>query len=810
MKYPCWLIAIGLLWAAGSWERSAAAQSLQKEVTPLLEASCVGCHDSNTETGLNLQSLLAQVSTEGDNLVRAANFRSWVNVFDRLRAGEMPPESEQRPDPGQLKRALGALEKHLQAASLADQQRAGGRVPVRRLTKLELGYTLRDLLLIERDVTQGIPDEVESGSFDTVGATQRISAVHMQSYLEAADRALDLAINLGRKPYRRGVTDFAYLDEWHTKPLNLGGSITRKLRFGKGIALFADVDYLTIFQFGVPVPGTYRITARVAAYQSRTPVTAKFIVKDPTGGARLAKAHDLQPGEPETIVFDTYLQPGDIPYLSFDAGGVASFNGIFASGGARNYKGRGLAIMSQIIEGPLVASWPPPSSQQLLQGVKLVSASGAPDGPYTAEAPQDPLAQVTRIVTQFAPRVWRRPATEGELQPFIDLAKPALAEGRALLDAVRIPLRSMLSSPQFLLFTGKPGPLDDYALATRLSYFLWKSLPDEELFELARQGKLSDDGVLAGQVNRLLADDKAERFVRDFLGQWLLLHKVNATTPDEGLYPEYDEILAKSIPQEPQLFFSELLQENLSLRQLIDADFTFVNRRLAELYGIANVQGQHFRKVALPAGSPRGGMLTQAAILKTTANGTTTSPVTRGNFVLTNFLGTPPSPPPPGIGSIEPDTRGQTTIREILAAHRENETCNKCHRAIDPPGFALESFDPIGGFRTHYRASGGERSLGGFPVRNPPRQGPAVDPSGTTVDGQEFAGIEEFKQYLLAKKEQVARHFVSQLMVYATGGEIQFADRAEIEVILQRAQPADFPVRDLLHAVVQSKLFRHR
>ena len=546
MNYRYTLIAIGLLWVGVSVGGTACAQSLQEGVAPLIEASCAGCHDGDTETGLDLQALLFKVSAQGDELADPVTFRRWVKVFDRLRAGEMPPESEDRPDPDQLKTALGALQRHLKAASLAGQQRAG-RVPARRLTKLELGYTLRDLLLIESDVTQGIPDEVESASFDTVGATQRISAVHMQSYLEAADRALDLAINLGRKPNRRGVTDFAYLDEWHTKPLNLGGSITRKLRFGKGIALFADVDYLTIFQFGVPVPGTYRITARVAAYQSRTPVTAKFIVKDPTGGARLAKAHDLQPGEPETVVFDTYLQPGDIPYLSFDAGGVASFNGVFTSGGARNYKGRGLAIMSQIIEGPLVASWPPPSSQQLLQGVKLDSASGSPDGPYTAEEPQNPLAQVTRIVTQFAPRVWRRPATEGELQPFIDLAKPALAEGRALLDAVRIPLRSMLSSPQFLLFTGKPGPLDDYALATRLSYFLWKSLPDEQLFELARQGKLSDDGVLAGQVNRLLADDKSERFVRDFLGQWLLLHKVNATTPDEGLYPEYDDVLRRAM-----------------------------------------------------------------------------------------------------------------------------------------------------------------------------------------------------------------------------------------------------------------------
>ena len=223
------------------------------------------------------------------------------------------------------------------------------------------------------------------------------------------------------------------------------------------------------------------------------------------------------------------------------------------------------------------------------------------------------------------------------------------------------------------------------------------------------------------------------------------------------------------------------MKENLSLCNLIDSDFTFVNRRLAEHYGIPGIEGQAFRKIQLPQDSPRGGVLTQAAILKTTANGTTTSPVTRGNFVLTNFLGTPPSPPPPGVGSIEPDTRGQTTIREILTAHRKIESCNQCHREIDPPGFAMESFDPIGGFRTYYRASGGELKFGDLTVAAPPRQGPPVDPSGVTADGKDFSGIDEFKRLLLDQKEPVARNFISQLVVYATGGEIEFGIGGWIE-----------------------------
>jgi hypothetical protein len=781
---------------------STIAQSFETDVTPLIESSCIQCHDAGAETGLNLETL-------GHDLSDAETFRRWEKVFDRVHDGEMPPESEDRPDPKQLKAALASLKRDLRTASLARQQRVG-RVPARRLTKLEFGYTLRDLLLIDSDVTSGIPDEVESGSFDTVGATQRISVVHMESYLQAADEALRLAINLRRNPYRVGVDDFSRLDEWHDKPANLGGSITRKLRFGEGIALFRDVDYLTQFQFGVSTPGIHRITAKVAAYQSKDPVTAKLIVKDPTGGARLVKAVDLEPGKPETVVADTFLKPRDTPYLTFDMGGEEPFTAIAAAGGSKNYKGRGMAIMSQKVEGPLFDSWPPPSSRQLLDGLKLANSEGSEDGPFEVKASKDQLEHVTEIVRHLAPRAFRRQVAEDEIQPFIDLAKPAIDEGRDLLDVLRIPLRSMLSSPQFLLFGGEAGELDDYALANRLSYFLWKSLPDEELFALAEEGKLRDSEVLAGQVDRMLADERSNRFVRDFLGQWLRLYKVNATTPDEGLYPEYDELLGDAIPKEPEWFFTELMNENLSLANLIDSDFTFVNSRLATLYSIPDVQGQQFRKVELPEGSPRGGVLTQAAILKTTANGTTTSPVMRGNFVLTNFLGTPPAPPPPAVGSIEPDTRGKTTIREILASHRDIETCNKCHREIDPPGFAMESFDPIGGFRTHYRISGGESTFGGFTASRPPKQGPPVDASGVTADDKEFSGIEEFKQHLLEQQEQVARNFTSQLVVYSTGGQIQFADREEIEAILNHTRENDFPVRDILHEVVQSKLFRNK
>ena len=777
---------------------SVIAQSVRTDVTPLIESSCLHCHNAETTTGLNFNSL-------GHDLSDTATFRMWEKIYDRVHDVEMPPESEDRPALEHLTKALNSLKKNLGAVSRAEQLRVG-RVPARRLTKLELGYTYRDLLLINGDVTNGLPDEVDSGRFDTVGSTQRISSIHMSSYLQAADEALDLAINLGPNPYQQKEFDFLnnpFMNAFHDVPLSMGGNVTRKLK--DGVAMFIDADYLTRatnFGFFVRAPGIYRIKSTVAAFQSTELVTAKLILREPGGGATLLAAVDLQPDTTETMDVSAYLKAGDDFYLTMDTGRtiVQDFTALYATGGAKKYKGKGIAIKAQEVAGPLFDSWPPESTRQLLHGVKLAPIDESDQASYDVQSVTGTFERVTVIIEHFAPRIFRRPTAKDGVQSFLELAIPAIEEGRDFVDVLRIPLRSMLSSPQFLLFKGEAGRLDHFAFANRISYFLWKSMPDEELFALAQNGGLSDDKEVTRQVDRMLNDEKSSRFVRDFLGQWLRLNKVNATTPDATLYPEYDELLGSAIPKETEFFFSEMLTENLSLGNLIESDFTFVNSRLATHYGIPNVTGQHFRRFDLPADSPRGGILTHAAILKTTANGTVTSPVIRGNFVLTNFLGTPPLPPPPSVGSIEPDTQGKTTIRDVLAAHRSIPQCNQCHREIDPPGFALESFDPIGGFRTNYRATAGKQYTNGL----------AVDASGVTADGRTFADISEFKRHLLEMKEQVARNFISQLVVYSTGGEVQFADREELEAILARTREDDFPVRDIVHEVIQSAMFRHK
>jgi len=380
---------------------------------------------------------------------------------------------------------------------------------------------------------------------------------------------------------------------------------------------------------------------------------------------------------------------------------------------------------------------------------------------------------------------------------------------------VRAPLRAMFSSPQFLFHAGQPGPLDDHALASRLSYFLWKTLPDDELTRLAKEKKLTQPKALTAQVDRMLNDPRSNRFINDFLDAWLHLSDIDATTPDPTLYPEYDNELRQAMLAETRLYLRELLAKNLPARNFIKSDFSFVNRRLARHYGMANISGEKMRRVALPPDSVRGGLMTQASILKVTANGTLTSPVKRGHWVLASLLGTPPQPPPP-VDALEPDIRGAVTIRETLAKHRDVASCASCHQHIDPPGFALESFDPIGGFRHRYRTPGKgdwtkERYLAAHHLGHPLyRWGLDVDASGSTASGEKFRGIRRFRDLLLTQEEQVARNFVSQLITFATGAEVQFADRLEVERILASTKKDDYPVRELLHAVVQSRLFLNK
>ena len=351
---------------------------------------------------------------------------------------------------------------------------------------------------------------------------------------------------------------------------------------------------------------------------------------------------------------------------------------------------------------------------------------------------------------------------------------------------MRAALKGVLISPEFLFLRERPGKLDDFALACRLSYFLWSTMPDDELFTLAEQQELSQPDVLRQQVERLLASPKAAAFTENFVGQWLALREIDATEPSHILYPEFDHLLKVSMIRETELFFDEVLKNDLSLTNFVASDFTMLNGRLARHYGIPGVDGWEFQKTTLPPGSHRGGVLTMASVLKVTANGTTTSPVLRGAWVMDRILGTPPPPPPDNVPAIDPDIRGARTIREQLAKHRSIESCAACHRKIDPPGFALESFDCIGGWRDNYRVTGlGEYVFVGG-RRMPYLKGKKVDPADVTADGERFENIDQLKQLLLRDKPRLARALTTKLITYATGRAPQASDREAVEAIVAK------------------------
>jgi len=795
----------------GPVDKSAAILPRQP-VEALVEASCIECHDADTKTAMNFDEL-------GFDLANADAFRRWEKVFDKIESGEMPPERKPRPDPKYRKGALDSLRRHLRDTSLATQK-TEGRAPARRLTRNEYEHTLHDLLGIGGDLASKLPPENASSTFDTIASDQGISSVHIRSYLAAADAAIDEAIELGRKP-RMGpqLIDYRnnpYVRMWFDRELRRGGNTV--LRADDAFVLFDGRQQRSPHSnqsnnMGIrfPVPGRYRIVAEAYAYQARTPVTfCLYRANDRAAKKELIGSWQLDPGEPRQVEVEHYFQPGDYFFLApSDLDATARGRDVMAVG-ARKYKGEGVAVRRLTLEGPLERQWPPERTRELLGAVEFRAGR---DGEYAIILRDEPLARVADVVSRIGPRAFRRPLGNDELASWAAKAKPVLAEGRGFEEALRVVLRAMFSSPEFLYHSAEPGRLDDYALATRLSCFLWKSLPDDQLFLLAAEGKLGNSAVLASEVDRLLADEKSQRFVEDFLDQWLELEDIDATRPDARLYPEYDDVLRQAMLEETRRFFSELIWRDLGVRELIDSEFTFLNRRLAVHYGIPDIEGLEFQKVRLPDGSPRGGILTQASVLKVTANGTNTSPVPRGSFVLSRLLGTPPSSPPPGVGSIDPDTRGATTIREELAAHRNVESCARCHRDIDPPGFSLESFDAIGGFRTRYRSTGkGDwptARLFGRRIREY-RLGQPVDASGTLVGGAAFSDIREFKRLLLKKEELVARHLLRQLVAYATGAEIQFADREELNRILRETRAQGHGVRGMIHAVVQSRMFRNK
>ena len=769
------------------------------QVRAFLARHCQECHEGAKPKGA---FELAQLT---DDFADLAARRRWLAVREQLEAEQMPPDEKPRPAEQDVKAVTDWITRQVAAAEAVEQAKQG-RVVLRRLNRVEYANTVHDLLGVDLELKEVLALDGSTAGFDNVGSGLHMSSFALARYLGAGDLALSAAIaNTPRPP--RLVKKRESLKDAHYPVNNTKEAAYRKLDDGT-VVCFCSSEWLQVyFPFWPEEQGLYRFRMSASAFQSNDkPVV--FAITSGGGGKRRAKAHligyfDAPVGEPQIFEFVDQVEPHTStairPY------GLPHAKVVEEQGGVEAYSGPGLAIQWLEVEGPLYESWPPPSHRRIFGD--MPQAAVAKNRERVEVVSEDPLADAERILRPFVRRAFRRAATDADIEPLVALVKTKLAEERTFEQAVRAALLAVLVSPDFLFLHERPGKLDDFALASRLSYFLFSSMPDEELLTLAEQKELSRPEVLRQQVERMLQSPKAKALTENFVSQWLNLREIDFTEPSHILYPEFDPMLRASMVRETELFFEEVIRNDLSITNFVSSDWTMLNGRLAKHYGIDGVEGWSFRKIPLAAESHRGGVLTMASVLKVTADGTSTSPVKRGAWVLERLLGTPPPPPPPDVPSLEPDIRGSVTIREKLARHRESAACAGCHAKIDPLGFALENFDCIGGWRQNYRTTGLGQPVEIDGRRMPYLRGPAVDAGDVLPDGERFRDIDELKQLLLRDKGQFARALTEKLVTYATGAAPQAADGAEIEAILRAARDKDYGLRTLIHEIVQSKLF---
>ncbi len=827
-----------------------AQDAFKAKIKPFIDAHCVDCHGAETKkAGLRLDELKPDFN---DSRAMA----TWIKAHDKMVQGEMPPKKRPRPAKDELDAVTHWLHKELHAASL-EKQKKEGRVVLRRLNGTEYENTLHDLLALNKNVQLKalLPEDNVAGGFDNISAALDVSAAHLLCYQQAAEKAILSAIPAApMMPWSDKKSGKEIVEKTPTFKDLLGKSVYLK---GDALVLHAQIpDFIPIQTPLTTQAGRYKVS--VSAYAINTqgkPTTLTFRCRP----IRERGAHEIRickdAPENKPTVFEAEFDMNRETSVRVVGWSIPDRYEFFlkkVQPPLEKYDGPALVIEWIKLEGPF-GPWPPESYNRLFKDVPMEARSVAkakaekrvppkiaanrpesfwvnydPFVPYS----EKPREDAERLIRDFLPRALRGPVSEDLQKHYVKLVHDRLDQKYTFADAMGHAYKAILSSTHFLFFAeprpALPSPkggddvvplltekkdfrstrLDDHAIANRLSYFLWSSLPDRELLNAAEKKELTKPEGLRAQVERMLKDPKASRFTDNFTGQWLDLRKFNDTTPDRQLYAEFDDLLHWSMPLETELFFEEIVRQDRSLLDFVHSDWSFLNERLARHYGVPGVVGHEMRKVKLPADSHRGGVITQAAILKVTADGTRTSPVLRGKWVLEHIIGKPPAPPPPDIPLFEPDIRGATTIREQLDKHRNTPACATCHGHIDPPGFALENFDAIGGWRDFYRAT--KQTKKGIVKGHRYYRGPDVEIGGVTLDGKAFKNIDDYKKILLEDKDQIARNLTQNLLVYATGAEIQYADREVVEGIVANIRKRDYGFRTLIHEVVQSWVFLHK
>jgi hypothetical protein len=738
-----------------------------------LEKHCVQCHGDKVHKG----DVALHGYRDEQSIVR--DRKTWERVLHKLEAGEMPPPSRPRPpaaDVEALTRTLRGLFAQADRSARLDP----GHVTIRRLNRTEYNNTIRDLVGVDFNPAEDFPSDDVGLGFDNIGDVLSLSPVHVERYLAAAESIVGRAIVVGDppKPPRRPV------EAMFLQPRLKDGPREVDQR-----TLDTQDELFTTYKVGVA--GEYRVRVRAAGRQAGG---------EPVKMAVRIDGKEVYTGEVKAAADKAGAY--ESPAVKLDAGEhrvavglVNPFTDPKADKPAEAT--RALVIRRVELEGPTDTY--PTSHKRIMSCV--------PDLPKRE--------QTREILTRFASRAYRRPATADEVERLLKLVDAAEARGDKWEAGIRLALEAVLVSPKFLFRvelddrpdSAGPHPLDEYQLASRLSYFLWGSMPDDELFELARKKALTAN--LDGQVRRMLKDPKAKALVDDFFVQWLQLRRLKTAAPDPKLFPTFNEELRAAMLTETGLFVGEIVRDDRSVLDLIDADFTYLNEPLARHYGIADTQGnavgqkparpggksilgREFVRVAL-GGGERGGLLSQASVLTVTSNPTRTSPVKRGKWVLEQILGTPPPPPPPDV-PVLPETRQAVlsgSLRQRMEQHRANPSCASCHTRMDALGFAFENYNAIGAFRT---------KDGDF----------SIDPSGTLPDGRSFKGPAELKAILKGKKELFGRCLAEKMLTYALGRGLEAYDRPAVDTITAALARDDYRFSTLVVEIVRSDPFRLR
>lgn len=795
------LIGTLLIAPPGAAEGQGAASPTQQNPHDLIHVYCVQCHGTQKQKGG------IRLDTLGSDFSKVADADTWTDVMDQLNGGKMPPKNKPRPSPQEQSRLTAWI-----AAELQKAQELSTDARLRRLSAYEYTRTLEDLLGIRYRVPDDFPPDPAEHGFDNNPEALTISPTHLQKYLSVADEALDVAMGFNyRAPGSVPKHVFDPSDEsWHhalgRHEWDINGQKLTRAIFTPGQAADMSRNYWHT--------GTQTIRATVAAVPgSDYPFPPRLTVT-------MNRRQVL-----DVAITGTLEHPQQIETNFFDRGNDMRLD---LSNGALLPTGRGngqphklddreikkyratvpcLVVDRLELDGTDTEAWPPQSRTRIF---------------FRGEKAEKTPEYAQQIIANFMTRAYRRKVADVEVQRIFNVTQRELDHHVEFERAVKSGLRVVLCSPNFLFLVEGQGPADSRKLtgrelASRLSYFLWSSMPDEELNRLAEDGSLFKPEVISVQVDRMLAGPRGGALTEKFCVGWLELNKLGAFTPDRFLYPTYEQTLQSAMIGETKAFFRIILDNDLDVSNFIRSDWLALNERMARHYGIPGVRHDDFQRVQLPTATGLGGLLTQASILCLTSDGLRTKPVARGKWILEEMLGTPPPPPPPNAGQLPniPEF-SRLTIREQLSRHRQIESCAACHAKIDPLGFVLEDFDAIGCRREHYVVpdpSLPKHVVTGFESETTlidwAHEGKtiAIDTSGTLSDGTELKNVDDLRQVLLRKKETFLHNLSEKMFVYGMGRRARFSDRPTIDRLAQQLA-REHTLRSLIRNLVQSGTFQ--